>query len=100
MKINPSACSYEYLRTSATDLAVEGRELIEAQCGFQLINPTEKWFPGLLDLYKELRSWDWRYGKTPKFTVNKQIPMTVGEKKVHFLLSINVTAVRLFFIIF
>ncbi|XP_062533862.1 lipoyltransferase 1, mitochondrial-like [Armigeres subalbatus] len=45
------------------------------QLGFQLINPTEKWFPGIGELRANFASWDWRIGKTPKFSVQKSIQL-------------------------
>ncbi|XP_032508961.1 lipoyltransferase 1, mitochondrial isoform X2 [Phocoena sinus] len=36
-----------------------------------LINPTdETLFPGINSIAKELQTWEWIYGKTPKFSVN------------------------------
>lgn len=46
-----SAVGWEYMRTSATSLKDYGIEHANKQRGFQLINPTEEWFPGKL-LYK------------------------------------------------
>lgn len=70
-----SAIGYEYLRTPATQLTDGGRDLLMKQLGFQLINPTEKWFPGLNELRENFASWDWRFGKTPKFSVQKSIQL-------------------------
>lgn len=37
-----------------------------------VINPDdEKEFPGINSKAKELQAWDWIYGKTPKFSINK-----------------------------
>lgn len=63
------------------------------QRGFQLINPTEKWFPGLMDIRDSLTSWDWCYGKTPKFTVQKDILLKSEEKDHNVQLNISVNAV-------
>ncbi|KAK7861686.1 hypothetical protein R5R35_005357 [Gryllus longicercus] len=65
------AVGWEYLRTCPETLEDGGQDLINKQRGFQLINPTDNWFPGLNKLKEELSSWDWRFGKTPKFQVNK-----------------------------
>lgn len=70
-----SAIGYEFLRTPATQLTDGGRDLLMKQLGFQLINPTEKWFPGLNELRENFASWDWRFGKTPKFSVQKSIQL-------------------------
>lgn len=71
LSIDPT--SYEYLRTPATELVDGGRELVMKQRGFQLINPTEKWFPGITELRNNFESWDWRFGKTPAFTVERKV---------------------------
>ena len=42
-----SAIGWEYLRTSPISLEDGGNDLISKQRGFQLINPTDKWFPGM-----------------------------------------------------
>ncbi|XP_052862333.1 lipoyltransferase 1, mitochondrial isoform X2 [Anopheles cruzii] len=70
-----SAVGYEFLRTPATQLTDGGRELLMKQRGFQLINPTDKWFPGISELRENFASWDWRFGKTPAFSVQKTIQM-------------------------
>ncbi|XP_058055140.1 lipoyltransferase 1, mitochondrial isoform X1 [Anopheles bellator] len=70
-----SAVGYEFLRTPATQLTDGGRELLMKQRGFQLINPTDKWFPGISELRENFASWDWRFGKTPAFSVQKTIEM-------------------------
>uniref|UniRef100_A0A182PGD9 Cytochrome b-c1 complex subunit 7 n=1 Tax=Anopheles epiroticus TaxID=199890 RepID=A0A182PGD9_9DIPT len=70
-----SAIGYEFLRTPATQLTDGGRELLMKQRGFQLINPTDKWFPGITELRENFASWDWRFGKTPNFSVQKSIQL-------------------------
>lgn len=45
------------------------------QQGFQLINPTEKWFPGITELRTNFESWAWRFGKTPAFSVERKVQM-------------------------
>uniref|UniRef100_A0A1B0GKE1 BPL/LPL catalytic domain-containing protein n=1 Tax=Lutzomyia longipalpis TaxID=7200 RepID=A0A1B0GKE1_LUTLO len=75
-----SAIGYEFLRTNATELIDGGRELVMKQRGFQLINPTEKWFPGITALKDNFEAWDWRYGRTPKFHVEKMIELKSKEK--------------------
>lgn len=74
-----SIFSYEFLRTSATELNDGGRDLLMKQRGFQLINPTEKWFPGIEEKRQMFASWDWRYGKTPNFSVIKDIKLKSGH---------------------
>lgn len=40
------AIGWEYLRTPALNLRDGGMELANQQNGFQMINPSDKWFPG------------------------------------------------------
>lgn len=93
---------YEYLRTSATSLCDGGRHLMMKQRGFQLINPTEKWFPGLMEIRENFSSWDWCYGKTPTFTVQKELQLKSDEKDHNVRLDISVNAVSVlnFYIFF
>lgn len=84
---------YEFLRTSATELHDGGRELMMKQRGFQLINPTEKWFPGLIEIRNNFASWDWCIGKTPKFTAKKDLELKSDDKDFAVQLKINVEAV-------
>lgn len=74
---------YEFLRTNPMELVDGGRELVMKQRGFQLINPTEKWFPGITELKDNFQSWDWRFGKTPAFTVEKKIEFQGESAKGH-----------------
>ncbi|XP_006608495.1 lipoyltransferase 1, mitochondrial isoform X2 [Apis dorsata] len=78
-----TAIGWEYLRTKALVLEDGGQDLIQCQKGFQYINPTEDWFPGLNKLISEFRSWEWNYGKTPKFTVTRVLDMVTRNNKVH-----------------
>lgn len=41
-----------------------------------MIEPIERNFPGLEDIKKDLKSWDWIFGKTPKFTVLKHFNLS------------------------
>lgn len=70
-----TAIGHEYMRTDPLDLDVESFDLVEKQRGFQLINPTEKWFPGLQEIREQFASWDWCIGKTPKFSVLKDVQL-------------------------
>lgn len=76
-----SICSYEFLRTNATELVDGGREQVMRQQGFQLINPTEKWFPGITELRNNFESWAWRYGKTPAFVVERKVPLKKQQQQ-------------------
>lgn len=66
-----NAVGWEYLRRTPLTLADGGWELVGKQNGFQLVNPTNDWFPGLDEMRAELENWDWRFGNTPRFSVTK-----------------------------
>lgn len=85
-----TAIGYEFLRTPAEKLSDGGRELVMQQRGFQLINPTEKWFPGLNVIRENFASWDWRYGKTPKFSAQKNIELKSGNDSHEMKLNVEV----------
>ncbi|XP_045777728.1 lipoyltransferase 1, mitochondrial isoform X2 [Maniola jurtina] len=70
-----TAIGYEYLRTTALRLVDGGERQILKQRGFQFVNPTDDWFPGLSELKNDLESWDWTYGRTPMFTVSRSFPV-------------------------
>ncbi|CAB3240992.1 unnamed protein product [Arctia plantaginis] len=70
-----TAVGYEYLRTPALHLEDGGQAHISQQRGFQFVNPTDEWFPGLAELKNELQTWDWNYGRTPVFTVSRAFPV-------------------------
>lgn len=93
-----SAVGYEYLRTAATALEDGGRTQTMKQRGFQLINPTEKWFPGIDELRANYSSWDWVIGKTPKFTVEKDLDVKGDDQGMKLKLSVEVDAVSSSFI--
>lgn len=48
------AIGWEFLRTHASVIKDGGNHLASQQKGFQMINPTESWFPGNM---KPLSSW-------------------------------------------
>lgn len=87
-----TAIGYEFLRTAASTLDDGGRELMMQQRGFQLINPTDQWYPGLSDIRQQFASWEWRLGKTPKFTVLKSIQLKCSDKTHNVKLKITVDA--------
>lgn len=66
-----SSIGYEFLRTT-TDGNDGGAERIQKQRGFQMVNPTNDWFPGLDSIKSELKSWAWNFGKTPEFSLRKE----------------------------
>ncbi|EZA56287.1 hypothetical protein DMN91_010138 [Ooceraea biroi] len=86
-----SAIGWEYLRTKALVLEDGRYDLVEQQKGFQFVNPTEDWFPGIDEFVEEFRSWDWNFGKTPKFTVARTLDVPTQDGKTHRLnLSLEV----------
>ncbi|KAH8372807.1 hypothetical protein KR009_005168 [Drosophila setifemur] len=87
-----SAVGYEYLRTAATALEDGGTVQTMKQRGFQLINPTDKWFPGIEELRSNYSSWDWVIGKTPKFTVEKDLEVKGEDQDMKLKLSVEVEA--------
>ncbi|XP_034253617.1 lipoyltransferase 1, mitochondrial isoform X2 [Thrips palmi] len=70
-----SSLGWEFLRSSPLSLQDGGMDYASKQGGFQLVNPTEDWFPGLDKIREEFVSWAWRFGKTPKFTVTRSFPV-------------------------
>lgn len=70
------AVGWEFLRTKALSVKDGGMDLAQKQKGFHMVNPTEKWFPGLKEIRDIYSSWDWCYGKTPKFDITQtfQVP--------------------------
>ncbi|KAH8277651.1 hypothetical protein KR018_003047 [Drosophila ironensis] len=87
-----SAVGYEYLRTTATALEDGGSAQTMKQRGFQLVNPTNKWFPGIEELRLNYSSWDWVIGKTPKFTVEKKLEVKGDDPDMKLKLSVAVEA--------
>ncbi|XP_017838783.1 lipoyltransferase 1, mitochondrial [Drosophila busckii] len=85
-----SAVGYEYLRTAATMLEDGGSTQTMKQRGFQLINPTEKWFPGIEELRVNYSSWNWVIGKTPNFTVEKELELKGDESGMKLKLTVQV----------
>ncbi|KAL6265006.1 hypothetical protein P5V15_005098 [Pogonomyrmex californicus] len=80
-----SAIGWEYLRTKALVLEDGRYDLVEQQKGFKFINPTEAWFPGIDDFTNEFRSWNWNFGKTPKFTITRTLDFPAHDGKVYRL---------------
>ncbi|XP_037083552.1 lipoyltransferase 1, mitochondrial-like [Pollicipes pollicipes] len=46
----------------------------QASRGFQMVNPTDEWFPGLTELERGLAAPAWVYGKTPQFWHTFRLP--------------------------
>ncbi|KAL4716954.1 hypothetical protein ACJJTC_012765 [Scirpophaga incertulas] len=95
-----TAIGYEYLRTAALHLEDGGQNMISKQRGFQFVNPTDEWFPGLDKLKSELQDWEWCFGKTPDFTVSRSFPVPaelLAPSKVYSAsqeLAINMSVVK------
>ncbi|XP_012064507.1 PREDICTED: lipoyltransferase 1, mitochondrial [Atta cephalotes] len=86
-----SAIGWEYLRTKALALEDGRYDLVEQQKGFKFINPTEDWFPGIDNFTSEFRSWDWNFGRTPKFIVTRTLDFPAHDGKIYRLnLSLEV----------
>ncbi|XP_043475249.1 lipoyltransferase 1, mitochondrial [Leptopilina heterotoma] len=83
-----NAIGWEFLRTKPLIAEDGGYNLVQKQRGFQMINPTEGWFPGIEELTGEFRSWQWIYGKTPKFTVTRHIEMKTPNTSSHHRLKL------------
>ncbi|CAH1955700.1 unnamed protein product [Acanthoscelides obtectus] len=62
------AIGWEYLRTPALTITDGGMELANQQKGFQMINPTESWFPGMC--YKLLQKLNYLLGRNNVPSVN------------------------------
>lgn len=71
-----SAIGWEFMRTPVGTLQDGGEAFARKQRGFQMINPTDDWFPGLKEIRDRLVQWDWRFGSTPKFSIFRtfQVP--------------------------
>jgi lipoyltransferase 1 len=72
-----ASIGYEFLRAD-TNGQDGGEKQIKHQRGFQMVNPTNEWFPGLEKIRSDLQSWEWNYGKTPDFAVHKSYPVGFG----------------------
>jgi len=59
---------YQFLRTNV-DGVDGGMEALQQTRGFQMIRPDEDWFPGILKIREEFESYNWIFGRTPKFKV-------------------------------
>lgn len=46
----------------------------QANRGFQMVNPTDEWFPGLSELESAMSDEAWVYGKTPQFSHTFRLP--------------------------
>lgn len=80
------ACiGWEFMRTKALVCEDGQYDFVQQQKGFQYINPNEHWFPGINQFINEFCSWDWNFGKTPKFTVTRTFDVPTNDDKMHRL---------------
>ncbi|XP_076045448.1 lipoyl amidotransferase LIPT1, mitochondrial-like isoform X2 [Oratosquilla oratoria] len=91
------------LKALNEDLSVEkllesvGKKYLEmgvmerSQCslGFTLINPSDDWFPGLGGIKAEMESWQFLYGKTPRFTVTRRLHLPESLSGGDVLVSVQ-----------
>lgn len=84
-----AAIGLEYLRTSPTNPDVM-RSLESGK--IQFIYPGEDLHPGIDSILGELVSWDWRFGKTPKFTATKHLQLKYGQRAQNVELKLEVDA--------
>jgi len=68
------ALGYQFLRTNV-DGHDGGMEALQQTRGFQLVRPDDDWFPGLGKIREEFESFNWIYGRTPKFKVSQTFPV-------------------------
>lgn len=47
-----------------------------------------------MELRETFASWDWRFGKTPKFTVQRDIQLKSTDKESSFKLKMDVEKVK------
>lgn len=74
------------LKTLNADITVDNLLLAVAEeylnnktlTGVENIDPKESDYLGLDQIRKDLSSWDWIYGKTPKFKINKNLDVALG----------------------
>jgi len=72
-----ASIGYEFLRTDGSGKD-GGEKQLQHQRGFQMLNPTNEWFPGLEKIRSDFRSWEWNYGKSPDFSVHQSYPIGPG----------------------
>lgn len=46
-------------------------QFLTNELNFQYINPNEESFPGIEKLKRDFSSWEWIFGRTPKFSISK-----------------------------
>ncbi|XP_065202510.1 lipoyl amidotransferase LIPT1, mitochondrial [Planococcus citri] len=64
----------QYMRTIPS-INTKQIESVKAK-GFRFVSPEERYFPGLDEKIENFQSWQWRFGRTPKFTVKASSSMS------------------------
>lgn len=77
-----AAIGWQYMMTD--DLTNEDKSWpqVQKQKGFQMVNPSDEWFPGIQKIRNELSSWDWNFAKSPKFEINQDYDIGWGQAQV------------------
>ncbi|KAF6211288.1 hypothetical protein GE061_014405 [Apolygus lucorum] len=77
-----AAVGWQYMKTDDLTKSDKGWRQVQKQKGFQMVNPSEEWFPGIQKIRDEFASWEWRYGKTPKFEVSRNYDIGWGLMQI------------------
>lgn len=77
-------------------IATEYADFHQMDSHINLINPTdETTFPGINSQAKELQSWEWIYGKTPKFSINTSFNVSYKQSYLEVKVFIDVNSGRI-----
>ncbi|XP_016012784.1 lipoyltransferase 1, mitochondrial [Rousettus aegyptiacus] len=72
-------------------IAVEYAAYYQTDNHIILINPKdETQFPGINSKAKELQTWEWIYGKTPKFSVNTSFNVSHGQSHLEIKVFLDI----------
>jgi lipoyltransferase 1 len=67
------------------------KKLQNCKVGFTYINPAdESMFPGIHSLATQLKKWDWVYGHTPKFHIDRQFCCHIQNTDIQFTICAEV----------
>lgn len=89
---------WEYLRTSAVTNADKGLDWAKKQNGFKYVDPKEENFPGITAICENFKSWDWIFGKTPKFSISNYIKLAKDSTRIIYgdtFISVSIDAGRI-----
>ncbi|XP_069492777.1 lipoyl amidotransferase LIPT1, mitochondrial [Ambystoma mexicanum] len=91
-EVDPTLSCQEIMRALALEYAAHHRSNIE----IKPIDPNnDRFFPGICNKANQLQTWDWIYGKTPKFSVNIDFDIIHEEKYLEGKLTINIKSGRI-----